>query len=127
MPESLHELVNFAWDLAYDWRNLTFAETETAAYDIVDLLFRNDEYCHFRQTYWDIYDFCQIEGHCEDVLSNMQTNAFSIITQLSASLAAMKAKPWSDLAREQKGYVLNTMGKAVAQITVDLLGFSQLD
>lgn len=114
MPESLHELVNFAWDLAYDWRNLTFAETETAAYDIVDLLFRNDEYCHFRQTYWDIYDFCQIEGHCEDVLSNMQTNAFSIITQLSASLAAMKAKPWSDLAREQKGYVLNTMGKAVA-------------
>lgn len=124
VTESTHELVNFGWDLTNNWRNVTFAESETAAYDVVDLIFRNDEYCHFRNTYWELYDFCQLDGNCEDIWTNVQTNAFSIITQLTASLAAMKAKPWGELAKEQKGFVLNTMGKSVGQIISDLIGFS---
>lgn len=58
IPESLHELVHVGWDVQYDRHHLSYTEAETAAYDVVDLLFRNDEYCHFRQTFWDIYDFC---------------------------------------------------------------------
>ena len=114
VPESMNEMTTWAYNVRYDWKKLDYAATETVAYDWVDLTFRNDEYCHFRQTFWDIHDFCQLEGNCEDILGNMQTNAFSIITQLSSSLAAMKAKPWGELEKEQKGYVMNTMGKSIA-------------
>ena len=126
VPESMNELTYWGWNMRYDWNELSYGQTETAAYDVVDLIFRNDEYCHFRQTFWDIHDFCALEGNCEDILSNMQTNAFSIITQLSSSLAAMKAKPWGELEIEQKGYVMNTLGKSIAQIAVDLIGFNEL-
>lgn len=126
VTDSMHELVNFGWDMTHDWRNVTFAETETAAYDVVDLLFRNDEYCHFRQTFWDVWDFCHVEGNCVDIFANIQTNAFSLITQVSSTIAAMKAKKWEDMDRAQKGYAMNTMGKALTQIVADVIGFDQL-
>jgi len=71
VPESAHELVNFGWDLRYNFWNVTYKETETAAYDVVDLLFRNDEYCHFRQTFWDMYEFCHTGENCQDVWGNL--------------------------------------------------------
>lgn len=126
VPESAHELVNFGWDLRYNFWNVTYKETETAAYDVVDLLFRNDEYCHFRQTFWDMYEFCHTGENCQDVWGNLQTNAFSIITQLSASIAAVKGKPWAEMSKEQKGYLMNTLGKSVAQIVSDVIGFSEM-
>ncbi len=71
VTESMHELVNFGWDMSHDFSHVSFMETETAAYDVVDLVFRNDEYCHFRQTFWDVWDFCHIEGNCTDILTNV--------------------------------------------------------
>lgn len=126
VTESAHELVNFGWDVTHDFRKVTFSETETAAYDVVDLMFRNDEYCHFRQTFWDVYDFCSQEDHCTSILANVQTNAFSLITQVSSTLAAFQTKKWAEMGREQKGYVLNTVGKAVTQIVADVIGFENL-
>jgi hypothetical protein len=39
-------------------------------------------------------------------------------------MAAMKAKKWNELAVEQRGYVLNTLGKSIAQIATNLIGFT---
>ena len=57
--------------MTHDFSHVTYDETETAAYDVVDLVFRNDEYCHFRQTFWDVWDFCHIEGNCTDIMTNI--------------------------------------------------------
>lgn len=71
VPDSAHELVDFAWDVRYNFMGVTYTETETAAYDVVDLLFRNDEYCYFRQTFWDMYEFCHTGENCSEVWSNV--------------------------------------------------------
>jgi len=83
IPDSVHEIATFGDQMAHNFMSVEYDAVETAAYDVVDLVFKNDEYCHFRQTFWDIYSFCKIEGNCSDVMNNVQTNAFSMITQVS--------------------------------------------
>lgn len=80
IPDSCHELINFGWDLIHRPLSITYEESMTSAYDIVDLSFKNDEYCHFRQTFWDMWNFCHEGTNCTGILANVQTNAFSLIT-----------------------------------------------
>lgn len=48
-------------------------------------MFENDEYCHFRETAYAIYSYCEKEGNCvsEDIVNNLSDNAFNIIIQVS--------------------------------------------
>ena len=53
--------------------NITYEDSMQVAYDQVDLLFLNDEYCLFRKTFWDVRTFCHQEGNCvmKDVLGHL--------------------------------------------------------
>ena len=96
-----------------------------AAYDYVDLLFLNDEYCLFRKTWWDVRAFCHQPGNCvmKDVFANLQTNAFSLITQVSQAVAVFKQQKWSDMDQEDRGYALSQLGHSTTQIFTDLFNF----
>ena len=61
---------------------LNVDEAKKSAYNIVDLIFLNDEYCHFRKTYWNVHSFCKETESCDfaTMMENMQKNAFGIIT-----------------------------------------------
>jgi hypothetical protein len=123
IPDSVHEISTFGDQMAHNFMSVEFDVVETAAYDVVDLVFKNDEYCHFRQTFWDIYSFCKIEGNCSDVLTNIQTNAFSMITQVSQAFAIFKQRPWKEMDTEGKAYALNQLGHSSTQVVADVLGF----
>lgn len=71
IPESAHELTSFGWDLTHNFWGLEYRAAETAAYDVLDLIFRNDEYCHFRQTFWDMWNFCHQGENCTNILTNI--------------------------------------------------------
>ena len=84
-PWITHEvkgLDKFATALTTDIWSVDFETSRKAAYSVIDLLFQNDEYCHFRDTAFTVYDFCGKPKHCEmdTILDNMSTNAFSLIT-----------------------------------------------
>ena len=66
--------IHHIWDFTYE-------EAMGTAYNQVDLLFLNDEYCHFRKTFWDVKFFCHEESNCKigDILANSEANAFSLI------------------------------------------------
>ena len=54
---------------------VTMEEAQTCAYDTVDLIFLNDQYCHFRHTFWDLRGYCNAEDtNCSlsMALENMQ-------------------------------------------------------
>ena len=69
-------------EISTDFMSVEFEVSRKAAYSVIDLLFQNDEYCHFRDTAFTVYNFCGEEKHCEadTILDNMSTNAFSLIT-----------------------------------------------
>ena len=43
--------------------SLTFEETKQAVDDHLEIKFKNDEYCHFRQFLKSSYDFCYAPGN----------------------------------------------------------------
>jgi hypothetical protein len=64
--------------------DLSMAECEEAADNLVEILFKQDEYCHFRQWYGEAYDFymdSQSEKPFEIVefLNNVQNKALDIV------------------------------------------------
>ena len=89
IPEKLAEVDVFSTNLRYHFWEVTYEDSMQAAYDLVDLMFLNDEYCLFRKTWWDVRAFCHQEGNCQlkDMLTHLQTNAFSLITQVSQAVA----------------------------------------
>ena len=101
-------------------------EAATASYDMVDLMFLNDQYCHFRTTFWNVYDYCQTTEECQmsKMLENMQKNAFNIITQVSSAASTFKSQPWEEMDKEGRGYALNQMGHSVSNLFSDLIGFN---
>lgn len=38
--------------------SVSMDEARSATYDVVDLMYLNDEYCHFRQTFHDMHSYC---------------------------------------------------------------------
>ena len=51
-------------------------------------MFQNDEYCHFRDTAFAVYSYCDKQGNCvfDEVLNNLSDNAFNIIIQISKTI-----------------------------------------
>merc|ERR1712184_224117 len=125
IPEKMQEVTGFYKGLKHNFWNTTYEDSMQVAYDQVDLLFLNDEYCLFRKTWWDLRAFCHQEGNCvlKDVFSNLQTNAFSLITQVSQAVAVFKQEKWSDMDRESRGYALSQLGHSTTQIFTDLFDF----
>merc|ERR1711988_980922 len=120
------------------WMNVTMEQHQQAAYDVIDLMFKNDEYCHFRQAFHDVRTYCSTpvaaEGE-EDpaspcafgaALENMQKNTFSIITQVSSAASIFKQQPWEGMDQESRGFALNQMGHSMAQLFADLIGFNAM-
>lgn len=107
---------------------MSFEEAKTTGYDIVDLIFMNEEYCHFRSAFEDIFTFCGAEeSNCtsESILDNMQKNAFSMITQVSQAVAIFKQQAWEDMDQDDKGYAFNQLGHSITQVVVDVIGFKK--
>ena len=128
IPEKKMELSTFKNHIKNDGLfSVSLDEARAATYDIVDLMFLNDEYCHFRQTYHDLHAYCsQDAAPCKlgNALENMQKNAFSIITQVSSAAAIFKETPWAEMDKEAKAYALNQMGHSMAQLYADMVGFN---
>ena len=79
--DDLINLSEFKQSLKTSWM-VDMDQASHAAYDIVDLLFLNDKYCHFRHAIWDIKQFCSAEENCKggDIIDHLQQNAFPLIT-----------------------------------------------
>lgn len=133
-PECFGEWISddfqFIGDYFYMMKNdfwaVTYEDTTQLAYDIVDLIFLQDQYCHFRSFVYDIINYCQLEEQpCngKGVLSSMQTNAFGMVTQVSGVVSDFTANKWSDMDVEAKGYTLHQLGAATSGIVSDILGF----
>ena len=108
IPEKRLELATLKRDLTRDFWAASMDDAEMAAYDIVDLLFLNDQYCHFRSTFWDVQSYMWAEGvSLGGMFSNLQTNAFPIITEVSKAASIFKATPWDEMDSDEKAYTLN--------------------
>ena len=128
IPEKRMELDDLRKQISHDglW-SVSMDEMRSAAYDVVDLIFLNDEYCHFRQAFHDVRAYCGMEeAPCAmgNALENMQKNAFSIITQVSSAAAIFKETPWAEMDKEARAYALNQMGHSMAQLYADMVGFN---
>ena len=61
MPEDLEFIVDYFHRLGHDFWSITYEDTTELSYDIVDLMFLNDQYCHFRQSLYDVISFCKAD------------------------------------------------------------------
>ena len=125
IPEKLAEVDSFSQMLRFHMWETTYEQSMQAAYDIVDLMFLNDEYCLFRHTFYDVHAFCYQPENChmKDMLNHLQSNAFSLITQVSQAVAVFKQEKWSEMDRESRGYALSQLGHSTTQIFTDLFDF----
>ena len=124
IPDKMKEVSAFRDELKTNWM-VDMDMAATAAYDVVDLIFLNDKYCHFRKVLWDVHNFCLYSESCSSdmVFENMQKNAFNIITQVSSTASIMKQQKWEDMDTHHKAYTLNQMGKSMASLFKDLVSF----
>lgn len=104
---------------------IEFEDTRQVAYSGIDLIFENDEYCHFRKVGFCIYDYCSAEGNCDigTVIDNITENAFALITSVSQVFSIFKQTAWTDMDKEEKGYAFNQIGHATTTLFADLWGF----
>lgn len=125
IPSHMRDLYDFSHSGQSMWQ-IDVSEAQKSAYDIVDLVFMNDDYCHFRSTYWNVKDFCKESESCEfaAMMENMQKNAFGIITQMSTAASIFKEQPWEEMDQQSREYALNQMGHSIAALYADLIGFS---
>ena len=114
----------FREELRENWM-VDMDKAATTAYDVVDLIFLNDKYCHFRKVLWDVHNFCLYSDSCatDMVFENMQKNAFNIITQVSSTASILKQTKWEDMDLHHKAYTLHEMGKSGAGLFKDLVSF----
>ena len=61
IPDDMEFIYDYFKRLGSDFWSITYDETTQLAYDIVDMIFLNDQYCHFRTSLYDIINFCQLE------------------------------------------------------------------
>ena len=108
-----------------DFWSIEFEETRDVAYSVIDLIFDNDEECHFRKVGFAIYDYCSMDGKCElnTVIDNVTGNAFALITSLSQVMSIFKENSWKSMDKEGKGYAVNQIGHAITTLFADLGGF----
>ena len=82
IPDKMQELYYFKQAVKEDMMMVDMDMAAMAAYDVVDLTFLNDRYCHFRQTGYDVNYYCANSDSCAmgSVMENLQKNAFNVIT-----------------------------------------------
>ena len=126
IPSHMHELDEFRQTASESIWMIDVEEAKKVSYDVVDLIFLNDQYCHFRTTYWNVHTFCKESESCDfqSMMENMQKNAFGIITQMSTAASIFKEQKWEDMDQDGREYALNQMGHALAALYADLIGFS---
>lgn len=109
IPEKMKEIHEFKEEVAANWMGVEMDHASAVAYDVVDLIFMNDKYCHFRSVLWDVYNFCLYSESCatDMIFDNMQKNAFNIITQVSSTASILKQDKWEDLDLHHKAYTVN--------------------
>jgi hypothetical protein len=58
------------FDLSFD---ITFEEAKEAAVDVVNLFYKNMDFCKFKKVYTDLYNMCGDDLSCldEDVFTNI--------------------------------------------------------
>merc|ERR1711957_44139 len=81
-----------------------FEDFRKSWYTIGDLIFENDEYCHFRHTAVAIYDF-------------------NIIIQISKTFQTFHELEWDLMDQEERGDAIAQVGRVVATLFADLWGF----
>ena len=126
IPDKMQELYYFKESAHNNWMTVDMDSAATAAYDVVDLTFLNDRYCHFRQTFYDVHTYCENDEFCavSSVLENLQKNAFNVITQVSTAASVFKQQPWEEMDMEGRGYALNQLGHSLSSLYADLIGFN---
>ena len=83
IPEDMEFIHNFVHNLFRTPLQVTYEDATQFSYNIVDLMFLNDQYCHFRTAFYDVISFCKQENKpCEGglILQNLQKNTFGLIT-----------------------------------------------
>ena len=126
IPDDMEFIYNYFERLSKDTWSITYEDTTQLAYNMVDLLFLNDEYCHFRTAVYDVVDFCsQEDSPCKGslILGNLQTNAFGMITQITSIIQSFTANKWDEMDREGKAYTLHQLGQNITGLFVDVMGF----
>ena len=74
ITEKRQEVYSFRSHVTDDFWMVSADEAKVAAYDMVDLVFLNDEYCHFRKTFWNVKSYCKSEDSMcgpTDMMENM--------------------------------------------------------
>ena len=62
IPNDMEFIVHFFHGLGKNIWMATYEDSTQVAYDIVDLLFLNDQYCHFRLAVYDVVTYCELEN-----------------------------------------------------------------
>lgn len=126
IPDKMQELYYFKETAKGNMMEVDMDMAAVAAYDLVDLTFLNDRYCHFRQTVYDVHQYCADDDSCAmgSIMENLQKNAFNVITQVSTAGSIFKQQPWEEMDMEGRGYALNQLGHSIASLYADLIGFN---
>lgn len=96
ITDDIKQLYEFRQTVGSNLMLVEFEDARQSAYNVLDLIFLNDEYCHFRKTFWNLDTYCKSTGSCKfgTMMENMQKNAFGIITQMSTAAAIFKEQSW---------------------------------
>ena len=126
IPEKMQHLSSFKKEVKENLLLIEYEEVRSSAYDVIDLMFLNDEYCHFRKAFWDLRNYCiYVEDACSSstIMENVQKNTLSVITQTTSLASIFKEEKWEDMDEDSRGYALNQLGHSVASLFADLTGF----
>ena len=125
IPAKMQTLEKFGKMLAHNITGMDFKLARDSSYDVIDLIFDNQDHCHFIESFVAIYRYCSEEEHCEwsKVLAEMSENAFSLITKVSQVAAIFKEQKWGDMDHEQRGMTVNQIANAFSSLFKDLFGF----
>ena len=129
IPEKMQQLSDFRAHLHESLFDIDMDEAATASYNMVDLIFLNDRYCHFRQTLKDLNSFCNsVEGETPcafaSIMENAQKNAFSIITEVGATANVFKTEKWGEMDAEARGNAVNELAHSFSKMFSELVGFN---
>ena len=109
----------------FDILNLNYTETKEAANAAVDLLFKQDEVCHFRQFIIDTQKYCeQPTKPCDpnNAIANMQTNAMDIISKV-IQISELISKTDTVINPTEIEETSTTIGEAIGGIISDIINF----
>jgi hypothetical protein len=96
ITKEVRSLDKFFVSVTDDFWSAQFEDFRKSWYSIGDLMFQNEEYCHFRETGLAIYNFCDKKENCvmDDMINNLSDNAFNIIIQVSKTIQTFRELNW---------------------------------